>query len=321
MAGIDRSTRRAIAVIALLVLAAIALRGYLPGSGDAAEPRRPSNSPLALIADIVLLTAAVAVIGFAIITRLRDRRARPATTGQLPASPDGPAGRPTWRFSLIALGLLIGWLVLVLLLMRIGAFAPADQPAPMPVTGQDQTNAPPAVDDDAQPLPDPPPEDAGTNIFGYLVAPMLILMVLVIVGTAIASRRQRRTVKPYPVDFDAADGSAKTGATESLARAAELGLAEIGDLRREPREAIIACYAAMESELTRVPNAVPQAFDTPTEVLARAVEHHALHADSATQLVELFEEARFSPHVMNEGHRDVAVGILRLVLTELRSVA
>ena len=134
MAGIDRSTRRAIAVVALLVLAAVALRGYLPGSEDVTDPRRPSSSPLALIADIVLLTAAVAIIGFAIITRLRDRRARPATTGQLPASPGGPAGRPTWRFSLIALGLLIGWLVLVLLLMRVGAFAPADQPGSVPVT-------------------------------------------------------------------------------------------------------------------------------------------------------------------------------------------
>jgi hypothetical protein len=320
MAGIDRSTRRAIAVIALLVLAAIALRGHLPGSEDSAEPRQPSNSPLALIADVVLLTAAVLVIGFAIITRLRDRRARPATRGELPASPDGPGGRPTWRFSLIALGLLIGWLVLVLLLMRVGAFAPADRPAPVPATGPDRTSAPPAPND-TQPLPDPPPEDVGTNIFGYLVAPMLILMVLVIVGTVIASRRQRRTAAPYPFDADAADGTAPTAASESLARAAELGLAEIGDLRREPREAIIACYAAMESELTRVPNAVPQDCDTPTEVLARAVEHHALHADSATQLVELFEEARFSPHVMNEGHRDMAVGILRLVLTELRSMA
>ena len=98
-------------------------------------------------------------------------------------------------------------------------------------------------------------------------------------------------------------------------------MAEIGDLSREPREAIIACYAAMERELTHVPYAAPQDFDTPTEVLARAVEHHALHADSATQLVELFEEARFSPHVMNEGHRDVAVRVLRLALAELRSIA
>jgi hypothetical protein len=56
-------------------------------------------------------------------------------------------------------------------------------------------------------------------------------------------------------------------------------------------------------------------------VLARAVDHHALRADSASQLVELFEEARFSPHVMNEGHRDVAVDALRLVLADLRSMA
>ena len=48
--------------------------------------------------------------------------------------------------------------------------------------------------------------------------------------------------------------------TTSLARAAEVGLAEIGDLSREPREAIIACYAAMERELTRVPGAAPQAL-------------------------------------------------------------
>ena len=62
------------------------------------------------------------------------------------------------------------------------------------------------------------------------------------------------------------------------------------------------------------------------EALATSIEDAgghatALHADSATQLVELFEEARFSPHVMNEGHRDVAVDALRLVLTELRSMA
>jgi hypothetical protein len=149
----------------------------------------------------------------------------------------------------------------------------------------------------------------------------LILMALIVVGTALASRRQRRGAKPNPIHTDVIEGPAAPGATESLARAAELGLAEIGDLSREPREAIIACYAAMERELTRVPGAVPQDCDTPTEVLARAVDRHALHADSATQLVELFEEARFSPHVMNEGHRDVAVGALRLVLTELRSVA
>jgi hypothetical protein len=150
---------------------------------------------------------------------------------------------------------------------------------------------------------------------------MLILMAFIAVGTAVVSRRQRR-IAHYP-DSDAGglDVPSHPGAAESLARAAEVGLAEIGDLSREPREAIIACYAAMERELTHVPGAVPLDCDTPAEVLARAVDHHALRADSATQLVELFEEARFSPHVMNEGHRDAAVEALRLVLADVRSMA
>jgi hypothetical protein len=77
----------------------------------------------------------------------------------------------------------------------------------------------------------------------------------------------------------------------------------------------------MERELTRVPDAMPQEFDTPSEVLARAVAHRALKADSATELVDLFEEARFSVHVMTEAHRDAAVRVLRRVLAELPQAA
>ena len=230
-------------------------------------------------------------------------------------------GRPTWRFSLIALGLLIGWLVLVL---RVDADGRGRAPAisHRRVFRPCRTRA--ARRPPTNPVPRQPdsPDEPGTNIIGYLVPPMLILMALIVVGTAIASRRQRRAATSWAV---AATMTPKhplqPGAAESLARAAEVGLAEIGDLSREPREAIIACYAAMERELTHVPGAVPQDCDTPSEVLARAVDHHALRADSASQLVELFEEARFSPHVMNEGHRDVAVDALRLVLADLRSMA
>jgi hypothetical protein len=93
------------------------------------------------------------------------------------------------------------------------------------------------------------------------------------------------------------------------------------DLSREPREAIIACYAAMEEALANAPGAMPQDSDTPSEVLARAVEHDAIHPGTATDLVELFAEARFSQHVMNEGHREIAVRALELVLAELRSAA
>ena len=312
MAAIDRSTQRVIAVITLMIVAAWALRGYIPGGERVAEREKPPSNPAALAVIVVMLCAAVAIIGFAIIVRMRDRRPRRPPAGALPRSP-GAVGRPSWRFALMLLGMVIGCLLLVLLLTRFGG--PTEQPASAPPAAP-ETSAP-GSDTAPRPAPADSEPESETNVVGYLVPPMLVLMVLVIVGTAIASRRRGSGGEvQYPVDNDADEHPTPTAGV-SLARAAEIGLAEIGDLTREPREAIIACYAAMERELTRVPGAVPQDCDTPSEVLARAVDNRALRADSATELVELFEEARFSPHVMTEGHRDAAVRVLERVLAEL----
>jgi hypothetical protein len=313
MAGIDRSTQRVIAVIALMTVAALALRGHIPGGEPIAERERPPSSPAALIVVIAMVCAAVAIIGFAIVARLRDRTPRPASKGDLPRSP-GTTGRPNWRFSFVVLALAIGWLLLVLLLMQLGG--PSDESLSDAPTAPETTQEP----DTARSAPSEDEPEPESNVIGYLIPPMLILMVLVVVGTAVASRRQRAAAGSYRFDDDGGPVAATPTAGESLVRAAEVGLAEIGDRTREPREAIIACYAAMEQELTRVPGAVPQDCDTPSEVLARAVDNRALRADSATELVELFEEARFSPHVMTEEHRDAAVRVLERVLAELPDV-
>ncbi|MCT7661435.1 DUF4129 domain-containing protein [Mycobacterium deserti] len=311
MARTDNSTRRVITVIALMILAALALRGYLPGTARAEEREPPDpDSPLALFVVVGLVCVAVAIIGFAVLTRLRDRRPVRPSAGELPRSP-GVVGRPTRRFAMIALALLIGWLLLVVLLLQIDGPNAVEQPAMVdePV---------PADPGPSEPRPQRPEPEAGNGVIGYLVPPMLVFMGLVMIGTAVASVRQRRRMVQTPADDVVTPALTEApAAAGSLARAAEVGLAEIGDLSREPREAIIACYAAMERELTRVPGAVPQDCDTPSEVLARAVARGALRADSATELVELFEEARFSPHVMAEVHRDVAVRVLERVLAEL----
>lgn len=312
MTGIDRSTQRVIAVIALMIVAAVALRGYIPGGGEPiSERERPPSNPAALIVVIVMVCAAVAIIGFAIIARLRDRTPRPAARGDLP-QPSRTRGRPSLRFTLIVAGLVLGWLLLVLLLTRLGG--PPEPASDAPTAQETSTQAP---DTTARPAPADDAAEPDTNVIGYLIPPMLILMVLVVVGTAVVSKRQRSSAVQYLGDDDIPAAAEAPAAGASLVRAAEVGLAEIGDRTREPREAIIACYAAMERELTRVPGAVPQDCDTPSEVLARAVHNRALRADSATELVELFEEARFSPHVMTEEHRDAAVSVLERVLAEL----
>lgn len=307
----DKPTWRVVALIVLLIVVAAALRGYLPAR-DRMTHAEPGSSRAALLFVVVALSATLTIVAVAVIARLRDPRAAASKTSDLSDMLGTGKGRPSWRVVLIGLGVIIAWLAIAMLLARLWApqSAPPSQATPATSTAPSSPTAPP-------PQPRRPRNNTG-DMYAILLTSAIPTMLLLVAGTVISSRRQRQGSKGAVVD-DGVESSPPVRRSESLVRAAELGLAEMTDLSREPREAIIACYAAMERELANVPGAVPQEFDTPTEVLARAVEHHALQADNAIQLVNLFEEARFSPHVMNEGHRQVAVDVLGLVLAELRS--
>jgi hypothetical protein len=315
MPGIDRATGRAVALIALLILVGIALRGYLPGEKHETTDQ-PGNNPAAMIAVITLLGAAIAIIAIAIVATLRQPR-RPSQSGQpLADSHGGRRARPSWRVMLIAVGLILVWLVIVLVLLQFSVVIDLGHPSattPSTTPVPDPTSAQPAA-------PQPGPQEEGGGVFWYLLAATIFMVVVWLAGFVVALRRHRREPQPQPFGDDTVE-PADQPAPHALAVAAERGLAEMGDLSRDPREAIIACYAAMEDALSNAPDAMPQDSDTPSEVLARAVEHHAIHAGTATDLVDLFAEARFSPHVMTEEHREVAVRALQMVLTELKSVA
>ncbi len=312
MPGMDKPTGRAVALIVLLLMVAAALRGYLPARQDATRSESGGRAALAFV--VAILAVTLALIAVAVVARLRDPRAPAPSAGWLSDMLGTGKGRPSWRVLLIGLAVIVAWLLIMMLLIRFLPRGVASGPSP-----PDSGAAP-----SARPLAQPPPQhphrarDASQNMLGILLACTVAMLVMFVAGTIASARRRWRPAAAVIAD-EPTEAPAPPARSESLARAAERGLAEMTDLSREPREAIIACYAAMERELAQVPGAVPQEFDTPTEVLARAVEHHALHADNAVELVNLFAEARFSPHVMNEGHRDTAVRVLRLVLDELGS--
>lgn len=314
MPGVDKPTRRVVALIVLLIVVAAALRGYLPARDDRMTHAEPGGSRAAMLFVIVLLSATLTLLAVAVIARLRDPRAAAPNTRDLSDMLGTGRGRPSWRVLLIGLGVIAAWLVIAMLLSRL--WLPHDAP-PSGSAPDVSSQTPPRGG--GQPPPQPRrPRNENDDMFGVLLASVIPMMLLLVVGTIVSKRRSRSPAPASPAEGDAESG-VPARPSESLARAAERGLAEMTDPSREPREAIIACYAAMERELANVPGAVPQEFDTPTEVLARAVEHHALQADNAVELVNLFEEARFSPHVMSEGHRETAVNVLGLVLAELRS--
>jgi hypothetical protein len=307
----DKATGRVVALIVLLVVAAASLHGYLPAA-ERRSPNHAAGNPASLAVIITLLSASLAIVIIAVIERLKDpRRAAPSAAG-LSESLGGGRGRPSWRVLLIGLAVITVWLIMVFLLTRflhpgIGGDLSSTQSTATPTPRNGTASPPPSPNN---------PNNSG-DVVGYLGASTVLLLLVLIGGAVIASRRRRRSEASDVVVDYADEPVGPASRSETLARAAEKGLAEIEDLSREPREAIIACYAAMERELAHIPGSVPQDFDTATEVLARAVEQHALHANNATQLVNLFAEARFSPHVMNEQHREVAVHVLQLVLAEL----
>jgi uncharacterized membrane protein YhaH (DUF805 family) len=308
----DKATGRVVAVLVLLIVIAASLRGYLPGAERAAQ-KSPPDSGASLVYVIAMLSVSVIILAVAIIVRLRDPRKTAPSAGSLPQRFSDGRGRPAWQVLVIGAAVLVAWLLMVWLLSRFIVLHTAGHGATTPPSSG------PTPVNNAPPRPKPPEGGGERDMLHYLIATAVALLVLVVTGAVVATRRQR-VGAVTPGAPEPTQPTAPIDTSESLVRAAEVGLAEIGDRSREPREAIIACYAAMERELAFVPGAVPQDFDTPTEVLARAVENHALRLDSATELVNLFEEARFSPHMMSEEHRTSALRVLQLVLAELRSL-
>ena len=309
----DKATGRVVAVIVLLIAIAASLRGYLPGVERADHPRPPATGS-SLVYVAALISVSLVIVGVALISRLRDPRRVASSASPLRTRFSEGRGRPGWRVMMIAGALLVVWLLVLWLLPQF--FTPP-RSIDQPLSGQNSATPPPPGNVPTRPRE--PDNGADRVVLRYLIATTVALLAMIVASSVVA--RQRRVAKPgFAVNEPFGEQTAAAAAS-SLARAAESGLAEIEDPNHEPRQAIIACYAAMERELRHFPGAAPQDFDTPTEVLARAVEHHALHVDNAAELVNLFEEARFSPHVMTEEHRSSALRVLQLVLADIRSAA
>ena len=88
----------------------------------------------------------------------------------------------------------------------------------------------------------------------------------------------------------------------------------------EPREAIIACYVAMERGFAAA-GAAPAAADTPAEVLTRATTAGIVRSGPADSLTGLFRRARYGSQPMTSADSAAAVTALDQLRADLTQSA
>ncbi|SED46026.1 DUF4129 domain-containing protein [Rhodococcus jostii] len=304
-----------VALLAAVVTVTFAAR-VVPAPDTPATPTEPGAG--ATRALVVLSATAVVVAAVALASAIRGGRPRVA--------PDSPTMGPTGSTGAsVSRRHIVGWAAFAALLVAtvlvagsVGGDDPLDQPrSPANPTADDSADR---TDTVVPAETNPPPGDVDANredltelwTAAAIVGPMLVT--LLILG-AVA----RRPLQARAGAWTSARSADVPGTSQSLARAAEEGLAVVVVPNLPPREAIIASYAAMEDALRGAPGAEPRDSDTPSEVLARAVQLGVLRFEAAAPLVRLFSEARFSLHPMGERHRDEAANLLRRVRGDLGS--
>jgi hypothetical protein len=288
-------------LLLLVMLAATSLRGYLPGVDESAvRARQAPDSFSVLLVVVSWCLMAAAVILFGILGGLRHKRPRlPEETSRVEWS----LWRLVRQIALFAAIPVVGVIVLGAVLVFAGSTGTGErgQQSTVGIARQGPSGQPTLLGRLSQVKP------AGEPVVDVVIVAMLLVGTVTLGVVVLAGGRVSRTG-----ELEVASGPSPV-LSDSLVRAAELGLAEVSELGRDPRAAIIACYVAMERGLAEAPDAAPLVSDTPSEVLARALEQGALHSDAAAHLVGLFSEARFSPHRMTEQHRESAVEWLRVV--------
>ncbi|MEC3955437.1 DUF4129 domain-containing protein [Nocardia sp. CDC153] len=311
MTGVGTVAARAIALIGLVMLAVVALRGYLPGTGGPAAPHPSSAVSLALM-PVLLLVSMVILVAGVINSQHRLPLAMPE-----PDRENALRGPGLRRIGLLVLAGIAALALIVTAVVSVYLVTPARQSevGERPTAAPTGTAVPPeTVAPPSDTVSSPPLSGTALLLVGIAAGVLVAIAMVGLIVVAVSSNRTpslQRTPLPQATPAEAV----------SLAKVAEMGLAAMIAPGQDPRTAIIACYVAMERGLATAREVAPLASDTPSEVLARAFDRGFLHDASARELVALFEEARFSPHSMLEWQRMRAEQLLRIVLADLQGQA
>jgi hypothetical protein len=161
-----------------------------------------------------------------------------------------------------------------------------------------------------RPAPEGDPGNGSVYEPEFAWIPVLVVVALAALGVTaylVATRRRERV------------GSHQRVAAEQVAET--LG-DDFDDLRAEPdpRRAVIAAYARLESALAS--SGLPRRpAETPEEYVVRILDALDVPRGPVRELTDLYERAKFSQHTVDERMRERAIAALVRIRDELRALA
>ncbi|MET3427117.1 hypothetical protein BJ973_006329 [Actinoplanes tereljensis] len=191
----------------------------------------------------------------------------------------------------------------------------------------DATPTPPPLLPTSQPsvskAPQPPPEAAqglpewlGTAalvLFGLVLAVALVVVIWAVLRDA-AKRRARKGKRQIKTSQDG------TRTADELVAALDAGLEELSDSDRDPRRAVIACWVRLE-QAAAAAGTTRHPGDSPTDLVGRLLREQQVDAHVLAALLEVYREARYATHTVDNQMRQQAISALERLRADLGASA
>lgn len=195
----------------------------------------------------------------------------------------------------------------------------ANVPAPRPSiewqAGAEQTQAEPSLQTGTI-----PPDEQGTTLpdwVGTLLG-LLCLAALVAVGLALTWYLMRDRIhlrSDVTLDEPASVGLR----TEEVRAAVQAGIDELAE-GGDPRSTVIACWLRLEKAAAAA-GTPRRPSDTAADLIIRMLAAHAVSEPVLDRFAEVYRQARYAPHVVDETMRDEARDALTRLRAELTGAA
>ncbi|MFI5843429.1 DUF4129 domain-containing protein [Catenuloplanes sp. NPDC051500] len=173
---------------------------------------------------------------------------------------------------------------------------------------------PPAAGGGGPPLPE---NDAGFTLPSWLKTAAIVLAIVALaavlataVVVAVRDQLRRRA--------DARPARRRGTSTEEMVAALDAGLQELAT-DRDPRGAVITCWVRLEQAAADA-GTPRRPGDTPGELVTRLLREHAVDASVLAGFAEVYRQARYATHVVDERMRAEAVAALHRVRDDLTAV-